>query len=361
MIVAVTGCSPHLLTANSRIGDVIWRHVQKSFPEHVGVFFDLSADSCISRCLPLPRGVAAAVNFGAFCESAKPDLVISFGDDADAAHVAACRVVGIHDFGWLHILNDCERHVDRPYESCPLADAVIACSRVAANQAARSGVKNIQVSTPSTALFSQDVHGAKRGRYFFAPMRNFESNNFSYLLSEWEKSGLSDGGWELVIGTNGADPGDFDLGRGRLPAGSRQAWAASSVEYGVDDLLYAQTLAGAWAAVFPVLCPSSAVSVVEAVKFGVDSVVTDCPVFRALGCSHLLPSVPFMSAPGKLLHIPVPGALAETLVTLSSLPEPSRPCDLANAPSHLDIFIKLLPLISRREARKLDVESVTPL
>lgn len=95
MRVFLTGPNPSLLVAPGRICDVVWRRIQRDFPDHVGVFFGLPQDQVVGRMIPLSRGPASAVNFGALCESAKPDVVISLGDDSDAAHVAATLMVGL--------------------------------------------------------------------------------------------------------------------------------------------------------------------------------------------------------------------------------------------------------------------------
>ena len=229
MRVFLTGPNPSLLVAPGRICSVVWDWLQKSHPDHVGAFFGLPQDQVEGRMLPLSRGASAAVNFGALCESAKPDVVISVGDDGDAAHVAATLMVGLAQFRWVHILVDQERHQKRPYDSVVDADIVLAVGDHSAAQAADSGCRNVVKVAAASSILSDfaPCASADPQKYFFAVAKNFETNNLFYLRDEWVASGLAQDGWELLVAINGADPGDFDLPAQSLPHGMRHLWPAS--------------------------------------------------------------------------------------------------------------------------------------
>jgi len=356
MRVFLTGPNPSLLVAPGRICSVVWRLVQETFPDHVGIFFGLPQDQVVGRMIPLSRGASAAVNFGALCESAKPDVVISIGDDSDAAHVAATLMVGMAQFKWIHILIDGERHQKRPYESITDADTVLAVGSHTADQASRSGCRNVVAVGPTSSImldFSpcRDVEPRK---YFLAVAKNFETSNLFYLRDEWQGSGLAEDGWELLLAMNGADPGDFELPASSLPAGMRHIWSASSLTYGVPDEDMVDMVKFSWSVVDCSLNPATALVAVEAAHLGVGTIATKSLPYENLGAEHMLESTQLKSASGRLLSVPQQWRLSKMFrdATLRRPPAPKL-----NFNSLLD---HLLFHIAGRKEGTLEVEMVRP-
>lgn len=356
MRVFLTGPNPSLLVAPGRLCDVIWQWLQKNHPDHVGAFFGLPQDQVQGRMLPLSRGASAAVNFGALCESAKPDVVISVGDDGDAAHVAATLMVGLAQFKWIHVLIDQERHQKRPYESVIDADVVLGVGEHVCRQASASGCRNVSEVSPASPILSNFMacSGHDPMKYFVAVAKNFEANNLFYLRDEWADSGIADDGWELVLAMNGADPGDFDLSGVSMPFGMRQVWQASSLAFGVPDEDMVDLLKFAWAVVDCSLNPSTCLMAAEAAHFGVGAIMTDCLASRGAKVATLLPSTPLKSPSGRLLKIPIGGALSGSLkISTQDRPTPQirGGCELLEKIS--------LHMFGRRE-RNFEVEVITP-
>ena len=356
MRVFLTGPNPSLLVAPGRICSVVWRWVQEAFPDHVGIFFGLPQDQVVGRMIPLSRGASAAVNFGSLCESARPDVVISIGDDSDASHVAATLMVGMAQFKWIHILIDGERHQKRPYESITDADTVLAIWEHAADQASRSGCRNVVTVSPTSPIMLDfaPCKAVEPKKYFLVVTKNFETSNLFYLRDEWRDSGLAEEGWELLLALNGADPGDFELPTPSMPAGMRHLWSASSLTYGVPDEDMVDMVKFAWALVDCSLNPATALMAAEAAHLGVGTIATESPPHGSMGIEDILESTPLKSASGRLLHVPQQGRLADAFRGAVI----QRP--LASRIEPANIMDQLLFHIAGRKETTLEVEVVRP-
>jgi hypothetical protein len=347
MRVFVTGPSPLLLLGQGRISSYIWNYAKETYSDCTGCFFGLPADQVQGRMLPLARGASAAVNFGVLCETGKPDLVVSIGSDSDASHVAATLAVGMADFRWVHILIDEPRWKRRPYESIIDADLVVAVGDNAAAQADDSGCRNlIQVKPISPVSAFEPVLESAREKYFICTQRNFETSNLEYLKIEWEKSGLARDGWEMVLATNGADPGEYDMSLHRLPLGFRLQYHASSLSYGIADSEWMRLISKSWGLVDVGLCSACGVSEYEATSVNVGSIVS--AVTPGETHSHLLKSTQFFSSSGQILHIPVGGDLSRILN--NSISNPLLP---SNRKASKNIC-EIMPNIFENAGRKLE-------
>jgi len=356
MRVFLTGPNPSLLVAPGRISNIVWRWLQKSFPDHVGVFFGLPQDQVVGRMIPLSRGASAAVNFGALCESAGPDVVISIGDDSDASHVAATLMVGMAQFKWIHILIDGERYHKRPYESITDADVVLAVGGHAADQASRSGCREVVAVGPTSPIMVDfsPCDGIEPRKYFLAVAKNFETSNLFYLRDEWQDSGLAGSGWELLLAVNGADPGDFEFSSSSLPAGMRHLWPASSLTYGVPDEDMVDMIKFSWAVVDCSLNPATALMAAEAAHLGVGAISTMSLPHKGIGVEVMLESTPLKSASGRLLHVPQEGKLAQALRN-AALKRPSAPKSCSDS-----LLDQTLFHVAGRKEGNLEVEVVRP-
>jgi len=353
MRVFVTGPSPLLLIGQGRISSYIWNFSKDAHADCTGCFFGLPADQVQGRMLPLTRGASAAVNFGALCETAKPDLVISVGSDSDASHVAATLAVGMAEFKWVHILVDEPRWKRRPYESIIDADLVVAVGENAAKQADDSGCRRLVQVHPFSPIsaVSPKTYREKQ-KYFVCTQRNLETSNLEYLKIEWEKSGLADEGWEMVLATNGADPGEYDMGLHRLPAGFRLQYHASSLSYGVSDAEWMGFVGSSWGLVDVGLCSACGVSESEAAALDVGSIVSTETPWGGHCC--LLQATKFLSSSGQILHIPLEGELSRVL--RNSVESPLVP----SPPKCSKNISEIMPDIFGHLDRKIELTCVTP-
>jgi hypothetical protein len=356
MRVILTGINPSMLVARARICQSVWSWLQASYDDHVGVFWGLPQEQISGRMLPLPHGVASAVNFGALCESAKPDVVISIGDDHEASHVAATLAVGMAEFKWVHILVDCERYTDKPYESILDADVVLAVGGCVADKAISSGCKNVVSATPTSPILQGFDGGESPNpqKYFLVLAKNFEASNLAYLQHEWISSGLASDGWELLLATNGGDIGDFNLSATKMPLGMRHLWSASSILYGVPDQEVVETLRGAWSVVDCGLSPASCLVAWEAAHFGVGVLAPSCEVYRRLGVGGSFHTTPFYSSSGCLNNVPHRGGLAGAMIRAASSRPVARLHSTENLLNHLSFYVE------GRKERNFQVEVIRP-